>query len=99
ARSSQGRKPMLRGAMFAIAMVWAGSAHASDPYLAVLVTDYGYQGNCMVCHDRPEGGEGTVTMPFGQTVMIDLGLVGEGGPQLLRDVMEDERMLYADSDG
>ena len=94
---SRGGKPLLRLAVAGMAVAWAGSAHASAAYLPILMMEYGYQGNCTVCHQVEPGVAGTASKPFAET-LIGLGLT-EQRPDLLSEVMQNLDDEDSDLDG
>lgn len=74
-KGTRGRwvRQVIVGAALAAAGSWSSSAHASRAYAYVLSSGFGFGGGCPSCHNNQVGGIGTVTRPFGITLM-DLGL-------------------------
>ena len=68
---------LVRAATFSavgiVASLWPASAQASRAYAYVLSSGFGFGGGCPSCHNNQVGGLGTVTQPFGVT-MMELGL-------------------------
>lgn len=61
------RSVVLAGA--ALTASWAVPAHASTAYAYMLATAFEFGGGCTACHTSDAGGLGTVTKPFGRTLM------------------------------
>lgn len=75
---------------------WAGGASASPIYGYYLIAEFDFSPGCSGCHSSPTGGEGTVTRPFGLT-MMSLGLMGNNNYELLIETLR--RLGPEDSDG
>ena len=89
----------MRRALLAVAVLAAGLAHASSIYPPEIRThlSLSYTPDCTVCHDVPTGGFGTVTKPFGRSMMAR-GLVAQnlGSLDTALDALAAEK---TDSDG
>lgn len=73
-RSSRSfRVAALTGLVLASATSWSSPAAASIAYAYMLATTFEFGGGCQACHTNDAGGLGTVTKPFGKTLM-KLGL-------------------------
>lgn len=53
----------------------ASQGHASQAFFNHLVQNYGYRGDCSLCHSVPFGTAGTATKPFAQA-LVSRGVAG-----------------------
>ena len=92
-------EPTLRRALLAITVLAGGLAHASSIYPPEVRAhlSLSYTPACTLCHNVPTGGYGTVTTPFGKS-MMSRGLVAQniGALDTALDALTAEK---TDSDG
>ncbi len=74
--------------------LWTTTASASINYFNVLNQEFGFVGNCSVCHSGALGSVNTATKPFAQTLKAN-GAVGKMDDDALRMILF---ALPADSD-
>lgn len=84
------------GALFAAVNSWSATGYASPAYAYVLLSAFDF-GGCPSCHTNQAGGLGTVTKPFGIS-MMGLGLKANDTTSLYEALTELETSGI-DSDG
>jgi len=89
----------LRRALLVVAVLAGGAAQASPTFPAEIRAHLGlsYTPPCTLCHNTPSGGFGTVTTPFGKSMMAR-GLVAEN-LQSLDTALDALAAEMTDSDG
>jgi MYXO-CTERM domain-containing protein len=80
------RLTTLAAVAVATASSWATPAKASIAYAYLLSSEFDFGGGCPSCHTNEAGGLGTVTKPFGKT-MMKLGLVANNTDSLYEAVV------------
>lgn len=96
-RRSGNVRRRLAGALLLVSLLgWADLAFASPSYGYYLIAAFRFRPGCTGCHSSATGGAGTVTQPFGLT-LIELGLTGGDNYQLLVDTLN--ALGESDSDG
>jgi hypothetical protein len=78
--------------------LFAAPAMASTSYWLQLTNDYGFKGDCTVCHETIAGGADTVTKPFGRNLQQDYGVGGNDLPKF-REALVQVTTNGLDSDG